>query len=218
MKNKNKNLQRGIAPLLIIAIIAILAIGAGTYVVVKNKKAKVPEVQDNLNTQANGNADMNANAKANLGINAKGSLRSLLGLGKNMTCTFSGTNGSTSSSGTVYVSADGSMRGDFTIQTGTGTQTSSMIVKDKIAYVWTGSQGVKMDAAKATSSATAGAQAKSSVDLDSQVNHTCVDWTPDASKFVLPVGIKFLDLGAMMKGSALPSGLDVKGMTNTKVY
>ncbi len=205
---KNKNLQGGFAPLLIIAIIAILAIGAGAYVVQKNRAAKAPEAGDNLNTQANVNADLNANANANLGINAnaKSSLRSLLGLGKNVMCTFSGTTGSTSSSGTVYISADGSMRGDFTTQTSTGTQTSSMIVKDKIAYAWSGTQGVKMDATKATTSAGTSAQAKSAVDLDSQVDHKCTDWTPDASKFVIPATVKFLDLEAMMKASTGANG------------
>ena len=201
--------------MLIVAIIAILAIGAGAYVVVKSKEAKAPEAGDNLNTQANTQADINANANANLGINAKGSLRSLLGLGKNVMCTFSGTTGSTSSSGTVYISADGSMRGDFTSQTSSGTQTSSMIVKDKIAYAWTGSQGVKMDATKATASAGANAQAKSAVDLDSQVDHKCVDWTRDASKFVVPTTVKFLDLEAMMKASG---GVDVKSILPPKGY
>jgi hypothetical protein len=82
-----------------------------------------------------------------------------------------------------------------------------MIVKDKIAYAWTGSQGVKMDATKATASAGASAQAKSAVDLDSQVDHKCTDWTSDASKFVVPTTVKFLDLEAMMKASA---GVNIK--------
>ena len=205
---KNKNLQGGFAPLLIIAIIAILAIGGGAYIVQKNRAAKAPEAEDNLNTQANTQADINANANANLGINAnaKSSLRSLLGLGKNVMCTFSSTTGSTSSSGTVYISADGSMRGDFTSQTSAGTQSSSMIVKDKIAYAWSGSQGVKMDASKTNASAGASAQAKSAVDLDSQVDHKCSDWAPDASKFVIPTTVKFLDLEAMMKASTDVNG------------
>ena len=45
---KNKNLQGGLAPFLIIAIVAILAIGGGAYLVTKNKGAKV-------NTQINSN-------------------------------------------------------------------------------------------------------------------------------------------------------------------
>ena len=211
---KNRNLQGGFAPLLIIAIIAILVIGGGAYIVAKNKQAKV-DTGGNLDTQANTNADINANENANLGINAKGSLRSLLGLGKNVMCTFTGTSGGVSSSGTVYISSSGEMRGDFTSQTSTGTKTSSMIVKDKIAYVWTGSQGVKMDATKATASAGAGVQAKSSVDLDSQVDHKCTDWTPDASKFVVPTTVKFLDLDAMLKTSG---GVDVKSILPPKGY
>src|SRR3989338_6885057 len=88
---KNRNLQGGFAPLLIIAIIAILAIGGGVYVVKKNRDAKInAELEGNVETKENTNADLNANENANLGINAKakGSFRSLLGLGKNTQCTF----------------------------------------------------------------------------------------------------------------------------------
>src|SRR3989344_9127103 len=100
---RNKNLQGGFAPLLIIAIVAILAIGGGAYVVTKNKQVKNAELEDNLDTQANVNADINANENANLGVNAqaKGSLRSLLALGRDTMCTFESTEGGTSSSGTV---------------------------------------------------------------------------------------------------------------------
>src|SRR3989344_2681426 len=121
---KNRNLQGGFAPLLIIAIIAILAIGGGVYITKKNKAAKV-ELEGNAETQANANADANANENANLGINAnvnaktKGTFRSLLALGKNTQCTFTSLNNGVNSSGTVYISVTGSMRGDFTSATST---------------------------------------------------------------------------------------------------
>ncbi len=215
-KNKNNNLQGGFAPLLIIAIVAILAIGGGTYVSKKNK-AKV-NLEDNLETQANANADANANENANLGVNAnaKGSLRSLLALGKNTMCTFTSTEGDTTSSGTVYIVADGSMRGDFTSKTSAGTQTSSMIVKDDTSYVWSGTQGMKMKAT-ASASAQAKTQTQQSVDLDAQADYDCSDWSVDQSKFTLPVGVNFLDIEAMMKGSALPSGASWDGTIKGKI-
>jgi hypothetical protein len=205
---KNKNLQAGFAPLLVIAIVAVLAIGGGAYVVSKNKQAKNAELEDNLETQANANADANANANANLGINAKGSLRSLLGLGKNTMCTFSSTMGDITSSGTVYVSADGGMRGDFTSETKAGTQTSSMIVKGDTSYVWSGSQGMKMNV-EGSAGAGASAETKSNVDLDSQVDYECKNWSVDQSKFNVPSSVKFMDIEAMMKSSG---GVDINAL------
>jgi hypothetical protein len=199
MQNKNfKNLQRGIAPLLIIAIVAILAVGGGAYVVTK-KNAKVNvELEGDANTQANINADINANENANLGVNARGSLRSLLTMARNTTCTFTNTAPGMSSSGTVYISAEGSMRGDITSTSSTGTQASSIIVKDGTTYAWSGTQGVKMDT---SASANASASAQSKVDLDSQVDYKCESWTVDSSKFVVPTTVTFVDINAMLKGS-----------------
>ena len=216
---KNKKLQAGFAPFLVIAVIAILAIGGGVYVVSKNKQAKNAELQDNADTQANANADANANANANLGINAKakGSFRSLLALGKNTQCSFTSVKDGVTSSGTVYIAASGSMRGDFTSESSSGTQTSSMILKDGYSYVWSGSQGAKMNVAtSASGSAGASAQTQQSVDLDSQVDYDCAAWSVDESKFTLPSGVNFLDIEAMMKGSTMPGSVNWDGTIKGK--
>ncbi len=217
---KNKNLQGGFAPLLIIAIIAILAIGGGAYVVTKNKEAKVnTEAEGNVETQANANADLNANENANLGINAKakGSFRSLLALGKNTECTFTSENGGVSSSGTVYIASSGNMRGDFSSKTSAGTQTSNMILKDGYSYVWSGSQGAKMNVkdldSKANSETQSEVQAKQSVDMDAQVDYDCKAWSVDESKFAIPSSVNFLDIEAMMKASG---GVDIESMMKLK--
>ena len=214
---RNKNLQGGFAPLLIIAIVAILAIGGGAYVVTKNKQAKNAELGDNLDTQANVNADINANENANLGVNAKGSFRSLLALGQNTMCSFTSVNESVTSSGTVYITSSGNMRGDFTSQMSAGTQTSSMIVKDGYSYVWSGSQGAKMNmTSSANANAGAGAQTQQSVDLDAQVDYDCKAWSVDQSKFTLPSSVNFLDIEAMMKGSVVPGGVNWDGTIKGK--
>ena len=198
---KKINLQSGFAPLLIIAIVAVLAVGGGVYVS-KQKEVRKAELGSNVEVEADANADVNVN------VNTKGSLRSLLGLSKNAMCTFSSTAGDTSSSGTVYISARGDMRGEFKSQTtGSGSVESNMIVKGGTSYVWSGTQGMKMDVS-ATTSASADASAKQSVDMDSQVDYKCEDWTLDSSKFSVPTSVNFLDLGAMMKtGGSLPGGV-----------
>jgi hypothetical protein len=224
MKNKKteKNKQGGFVPLLIIAIIAILAIGGGAYFVAKKNKENQAQqtATDNTQTEANANADVHANVNANLDVNANlnakatGSFRSLMALGRNTECTFSGTNKDTTSSGTVFITSTGEMRGDFTSTTSAGAKTSSMILTGGQSYVWSGTQGAKMSASF-MGSAGAGTQAQSQqpVDLDSQVDYNCQPWTVDQSKFVLPTGVNFVDIEAMMKASStLPTG---KGWNGT---
>lgn len=211
---KNKNLQEGFIPLIAIAVIAVLAIGGGVYAVKKNKEAKVDV---DVNTQASSNADLNANENANLGINAnvnakaKGTFRSLLALGKNTMCTFTSTAGGVNSSGTVYIATTGNMRGDFTTQLSSGAKNSSMIIKDGYAYVWSGTQGAKMSVSS-MNSADVKAKSGQSVDLDSQVDYDCQDWTVDSSKFTLPSTVTFVDIGAAIKN--LPSGINLNGQLN----
>ncbi|MBP9715072.1 MAG: hypothetical protein KBD52_01100 [Candidatus Pacebacteria bacterium] len=213
-----KNLQGGFAPLLIIAIIAILAVGGGAYVVTKNKEVKKAELEDNVETQANANADAKANANANLGVNtnAKGSLRSLLALGKNTMCTFSSRAGDVSTNGTVYITSDGNMSGDFQLQDPRSKYAHSyMVLKDGYLYSWYANQGVKMNVS-ATQQATA-SNTNQSVDLDAQVDYDCENWTLDNSKFTVPTNVNFVDIEAMMKGAgSLPGGVDVNSMMKLK--
>lgn len=201
---KKKNMQEGFAPLLILAIIAVLAIGGGAYMVTKNKKASV---EDNPNTQANANADQNANENANLGVNAnenakKGSLRSFLGLGQNMKCTYSSTTkDGTSSSGTFYIGANGDMRGDFETKVGTQAPVvNNMIVKSGVSYVWSGNQGAKMDVPAVDTNATVPEASKGVEQLDAQMDYNCSPWTLDVSKFTPPTGVNFMDLNVLLKG------------------
>ncbi|MFZ2484568.1 MAG: hypothetical protein WAX80_02515 [Minisyncoccia bacterium] len=192
---ENKNSQGGFAPLIIIAIVAILAIGGGAYIITKDKSSD-EKVEDGRRGDVQFEDKMQAEAEINLDVNAKGSLRSLLGGGKNMMCTFASAAGGTNSSGTVYISSDGSMRGDFSTETSAGTQMSSMIVKNDTSYVWSGTQGVKMNVA---GDSTTSSDTKSDVDLDSQVDYKCANWSKDESKFSAPTSVNFLDVEAMMK-------------------
>jgi hypothetical protein len=199
--NLNNNVG-GFAPIIIIAIIAILAIGGGTYAVSKNKEKKV-EMETNVE----------ANAEVNMEADTKGSLRSLLAIGKNTMCTFTSAHEGVTSSGTVYIGADGNMRGDFNSSTtAAGNINSSMIMKDGISYVWSGAQGMKMNAQVTPPTNTSTEQA---VDLDAQVDYECNDWNRDDSKFTVPTSVNFIDLDAMMKaqsGTTMPSGVNLDAM------
>ncbi len=203
-----KNLQGGFAPLLIIAIVAILAVGGGAYVVTKQKEVRKAELKTSV--------EVDANAEVKTDANAKGSLRSLLALGKNTMCTFTSVVENSTSSGTVYIASNGDMSGDFTSQTkASGTITSHMIMKGGTSYVWSGAQGAKMNVS--ATEATTASNANQSVDLDAQVDYDCKNWTRDDSKFVVPTNVNFIDIEAMMKGAgALPGGVDVNSMMKLK--
>jgi len=208
MKKRTYNTQGGFAPFIAVLIVAALAIGGSVYAVKKNNARKTA-LEDNVETQANVNADVNANANANanLGINAnananakaKGSINLFMAMRKNTMCTFEGTDDGMTSTGTVYISAEGNMRGDFTtVKAGTSTE-SHMIVKSGVAYVWSGSQGAKMNVSSIN--ATTEAQVKNYIDLNKEVDYSCTDWTVDTAKFVLPESINFVDVEAMLKAN-----------------
>ena len=90
------------------------------------------------------------------------------------------------------------MRGDFTSVAAGKTILSHMIVKDNTSYMWSDAmpQGIKMsfDTVATQSDATP----QSMVNPDAQVDYSCSAWDADTSMFVLPEGVTFQDMSAMM--------------------
>ena len=131
-----------------------------------------------------------------------GSIKSLLGAGKNVTCEVTYPDGK--NSGTVYV-ADKKFRGDFTMTDPSGKTIENHMIQDgNYVYFWTGSEGTKM---KMDVLATPSPQATTnqSADLDKQASMKCSPWGVDQSKLAVPADVKFTDMSAMMQ--------NVKGMT-----
>ena len=194
---KNKNLQLGFAPLLIIiAIIAVLTVGGGVYVATKKEKI---DTEDNVDTQVNANLGVNAN------INAKSSLRSLLALGRDQVCTFNSGTGASEVSGTMYLS--GSMvRGDFSSKGPSGVmEESHMIKQGDVVFTWSGNKGAKLGMSQMNtnvSSQNSGSFGLSSI-FDQNLNYKCNNWSKDNAKFSTPSGIVFEDLEALEKSMKL---------------
>lgn len=201
--------QGGFVPFIAIALVALLAVGGGVFIAKKNKEHK-QLVVDNTETKANGNADMRANENANLGVNTKGkvngSLKTLLGMKKNTLCTFEAISNGVTSNGTIYLSAEGNMRGDFVLSGPTIKMADSHIIiqANTTAYAWTGTQGTKMNLSGFLNG---NADTKQDyVNPNSPVSYDCKDWAVDASKFVLPSGVNFIDIDAFIK-TKLPGGV-----------
>lgn len=208
-KEKLQNKIGGFVPILIIAIVAILAVGGGVYLSKQNKvggKGDVAEKESDAVAQGIREGEPNPNTNQG----ETGTLRALMKIGKNTMCTFTSDAGNSQSSGTVYITTDGKMRGDFESQTSAGTIISNMIVKDGYSYVWSNGKGMKMNLTNAQT--TTNTQTEQNVNLDAKVDYKCSDWNLDSSKFNLPSGVEFIDLEVLMKATlptGLPSGVSI---------
>lgn len=127
-----------------------------------------------------------------------GTWRSLMGMTSAARCTVSTTANGVESMGTVYV-ANGSMRGDFS-STVNGRAVDSHIIADATTvYTWSTGlpQGVKTPRDLATGQ-TSG-NSTETFNPNAELNYSCGAWTADASMFVPPTDITFLDISAMMQ-------------------
>lgn len=131
-----------------------------------------------------------------------GSIRSLLGMNKNVKCTYTDPNEKTKSDGTIYVSGQ-KMRGDFAVTDETGKQYESFMIQDgEYAYIWSNesADGTKMKVSEMEklNQMSEAESANKSVDVDSDLNMHCSGWTVDASMFLAPDNIRFVDMTDFM--------------------
>jgi hypothetical protein len=182
-----KSYNKGFVSVVVIVIICLaIAAGGATYYVKKQSatKAKIEGVATTT-------------AEVSVGTESTGTIRSLFSMTGNLKCLVRGSNPQGEAEGTVYVSGT-SMRGDFTTKSGeTMAVQSSMIKQGDSVYFWSGENG---GMASLSSAMKAEAGASSNVSLNDNVSYKCGAWTPDASKFVVPTSVNFIDIEAMMKG------------------
>lgn len=131
------------------------------------------------------------------------SMAALLASGQSVTCTYSKTDETPTQQGTIYV-AEERLRADVTVTEADGTAMPvHMIREGEWMYTWGGpmgeSQGMKMKAAGAA------APGHQGPNMDEQMTMDCQPWTADNSKFQVPSGIEFHELGIGM-GIAAPNG------------
>lgn len=135
-----------------------------------------------------------------------GSWNDLVKRGGNYMCTINSAGANDVTSGTVYVSGT-DLRGEFVSKTAAGQVTSNMLKKGDMMYVWSSAypQGFMMKADAPASQTSSTATQGQGVDQGQSYDWNCSATGVDASKFVKPANIEFMDLEALKSGAGMPT-------------
>lgn len=147
------------------------------------------------------------------------SMKDLVKLGKNYTCTYvQAEQDGISTQGTVYVQGEKNFRGDFTMmEKGGKKQMSHMIGTETVSYMWADGerQGMMMkleedDDVFAADDAVKGTEEEDDFGFneDEDVKMNCKKWSPDQSVFTPPKNVEFIDFAAQMEGMMKMQGGD----------
>lgn len=144
--------------------------------------------------------------------NTSFSLRDLMGMGKDQTCTFTvsssdGSTFTTSTKGSIYISGQKLAENlEITSSDKTVAVKDMNIISDgTYVYTWGNAEklpGMKFKLSEITPTGTTGAAANTQnqgADLDKKMSMKCSPWTADTSKFAVPTTIKFTDISSFIE-------------------
>lgn len=185
------------------AVIALVVVVGGGYYVMNSGSLSMTE--ESTVTEVQPTKDV-AMPKATTGA-FTGSFFDLATRGGNYKCDVQSAGTANETLGTVYVSGT-NIRGDFTSLAAGKTVESHMIKSGDMMYVWGGGmpQGIMM---KATTMQGEGGSATQGTGVSGTQSYgwNCATTGADASKFVKPSNIEFMDMSAMMGGSVPAAGM-----------
>jgi hypothetical protein len=138
----------------------------------------------------------------------RGTLDQVLGSGKSVKCTYSGTTEGTKVEAISYISGEKFRTDSTTTVPEEGPIEFHMISDGDNSYMWgtTMETGIKMKYSDYQKSGNDSAEPGSAADkfnLASSMkgyNYDCKPWLGDPTKFVVPTNVQFQDLSEMMKG------------------
>lgn len=170
-------------PLIIAAVVTIIAIAAGAGIFLSKKSSKSQE--ETTATQKTEEKSQET---------SKGTIKSLIGMGKNITCEVTYPSSSGTVKGTVYVAGDKRVRGDFVITTENKEMDNHMIQDGGWGYFWSSMvpQGTKMKIEENLPTPSPGTS--QNADVNTEVEYKCSGWSVDNSKFTPPANIQFTDM------------------------
>jgi hypothetical protein len=130
-------------------------------------------------------------AGTNIGETAgHASIKSLLALQKNLSCSINFSSKDVTRSGTIYVAA-GLMRGTFFGSTKGVSQAVSMIDNGTTLYVWSRSTLKGQKFSSAVTASGSAAAALGGIDPTTDFDYVCDPWTVNAFLFVPPTNVDF---------------------------
>jgi hypothetical protein len=170
-------------------IVLIGALGTGAYFVFKPEASVAPEIE--IKSEV---SDTGTEAAAG----KKMAFAEFIKQGGSYVCTVNQEVNNTTANGTVYISGT-NLRGEFKTSYNGTNMNISTIVRDEYAYTWTSmmpSMGFKSKVVAPTGANTsAGTSGSYSWNAEAIGDYSCDPWTIDASKFVLPSGVTFSEVG-----------------------
>jgi hypothetical protein len=191
---------------LVIAAVVVLGGGyllmSGGYSMTDTKvNATSPEFTDP------GEQEADAVAGKSTGGSFTGSWTDLVKRGGTYVCEVDHSSAADGTSGSVYVSGS-DVRGDFTSTVAGKSVASHMLKKGDTVYVWGGGMegGLMMQSAMMQGGGGSAPTTGDVVDTNQSYGWNCTHTTPDASKFVKPAGVEFMDLSSMMQGMGSAPG------------
>jgi hypothetical protein len=170
--------------LLILIVIVLLSVIGGVVYVNAMSRAKAPVIPES--------PGMPLEEQSTTDRNLQGSIFDLIKMGRALNCKFSGTE--PKSEGEIFILGN-KMRGNFTMDNGTGTMVASHVVSDgEFMYMWGDAmdQGIKM-----SYSALDVEKAKTDTNLkalNDTYDYKCSDWAVDDSYFIAPSNVTYTDM------------------------
>ena len=175
----------------VLIVVAIIALLGGGFLLGGGNTGTAPETAPTVTEEAQSEDEAD---QEEVPSDFSGSLRELLALGRNVTCTVNQDDEEVSGTGTVYLSG-GRVRADFdmTMKEGSGSMNGSSIQKDGMVYTW-GTTPLGPFAAKVSASDKNSDNDDQGFDYDENLDFQCERWSVDESKFDLPTDVDFDDI------------------------
>lgn len=182
---------------ILIGIFALVLLGLGLYygLIGSHKNPGTLQQQGTESQQTKGSITEGAFAPdTTSAASGVGTFRTLMAMGKDLSCTISVTDQKTSATTkeTIYISGN-VMRADLIESGANGSSTMHVINNGTRGYAWgatpQGEMAVMFDIRASQSAST------ESWNLDQPVRYACSPWQKDASLLVPPTGIQFMNVG-----------------------
>lgn len=149
------------------------------------------------------------------GMKGSGSFKNVLGLKKNVVCDVSYTQDGLNSpvGGKVYTNGE-KMRANFITEVDGVSDETNVINDGKEMYIW--GKGAMSDMAMkfAIDETETTSEDQNQFDMNTDVDYSCQNWNVDASLFIPPSDLTFMDTSLMMKAGSngQPSTPDMKAI------